>query len=95
LIPPKMRGARELFKTPAATLSGGIISLGKRDVEIAVGVCRIAKLFIIFIHEEESVATALSNFLREIFGDSVEIFHPSDKSIVYAGEIGWSAYWQS
>jgi hypothetical protein len=46
----------------------------------------MASVFMSFVHEEESTATAVRTFLKEIFGGSIDTFQSSDQSAIYAGE---------
>jgi hypothetical protein len=50
----------------------------------------MASVFMSFIHEEESTATATRSFLKEILGDSIDTFQSSDQNAIYAGE-DWMA----
>jgi len=47
----------------------------------------MSKIFISFIHEEETVAKALQRFLQNYLGKEQEVFLSSDEWKVYAGEI--------
>jgi hypothetical protein len=46
----------------------------------------MASVFVSFIHEEELIAGTVLSFLREIFGDEVEIFLSADRTTIYAGD---------
>ena len=46
----------------------------------------MASVFVSFIHEEEVIAGFVLSFLREIFGDKVEIFLSADRTTIYAGD---------
>jgi hypothetical protein len=46
----------------------------------------MASLFVSFIHEEEAIAGLVCSFLREILGDSVDIFLSADRTTIYAGD---------
>jgi TIR domain len=46
----------------------------------------MASVFMSFIHEEESAAKLVHDFIRHIFGPTIDTFISSDKNAIYAGE---------
>jgi hypothetical protein len=46
----------------------------------------MARVFVSFIHEEETIAGFVLSFLREIFEDKVDIFLSADRTTIYAGD---------
>jgi TIR domain len=46
----------------------------------------VAQVFITFIHEEETIAIVVQQFIRDVLGEDVTPFMSSDTSTVYAGE---------
>jgi hypothetical protein len=50
----------------------------------------LSDVFISFIHQEEFLASAVGDFLNQIFSSEVGVFQSSDRTAVYAGE-DWMA----
>ena len=46
----------------------------------------MASIFMSFIHEEESAAKHVHDFIRQILGQSIDTFISSDRNAIYAGE---------
>jgi TIR domain len=46
----------------------------------------VASIFMSFIHEEESTANYVQEFIHEVLGDGVDSFRSSDETAIYAGE---------
>jgi len=46
----------------------------------------MANIFMSFIHEEESVAKLVNNYIRLILGSRIDTFMSSDDTAIYAGE---------